>query len=301
MLRQTPGNSGRWQGAEFTFEPVEECDVVCVLNHVPVETTVNCAPENVWALMQEPYANSGFEWIVEGHDPYHYVLTHHPGNHAVREKYVQCHPAVPWHINKNYDELISQEVPGKQKTISCIASNLTTLPGHKTRMAFLADLKSRSLAVDYYGKGTRYIEDKWDGLAPYRYSLAIENSSSPDYWTEKLADCYLSWTLPVYYGCTNLDEYFPTDSFIRIDINRPVEALEIITRTLAEDDWEARLPALEKARQLVLNKYQFFPQIHNFIENHYQQRPAEKLVLLPYVKKTGFMQKFRSVVPGIFK
>jgi len=130
------------------------------------------------------------------------------------------------------------------------------------RLSFLRFLqKDGSLPIDLYGRAVRYIEDKWDGLARYRYSIAVENASGPDYWTEKIGDCFLAWTVPLYHGCTNLEAYFPADSFIRIDIGRPRDALEAIRRIVREDDWERRLPALSEARRRVLHEYQLFPHL----------------------------------------
>ena len=266
----------------FTLEPVEECDAVVVLNHVAAPTRVRCSPDNIWALMQEPYVRDVFDWMVEGHGQYAHVFTHYPPKNNRPNKYVRCQPALPWHVNRSYDELKAQAVPAKQKDVSWITSNLTVFPGHKTRMDFLEYLRSRNASIDVYGKGINFIVDKWDGLAPYRYSLAIENSSGPDYWTEKIADCFLSWTVPIYYGCANLEAYFPQESFIRIDITRPDEAWEIIVDALTYDNWEARVPALEEARNLVLDRYQFFPHMQSLVERYHKNTPSEDILLQPY-------------------
>jgi len=127
--------------------------------------------------------------------------------------------------------------------------NAGDLPGHRKRWAFLEHIQQNgSLDIDLFGRAVQFIEDKWDGLAPYKYSLAIENSSSPDYWTEKIADCFLSWSVPIYYGCTNLEDYFPSDSFIRISIDPPAKGLESVKTILERDNWEKRIPALKEAR-----------------------------------------------------
>jgi hypothetical protein len=33
-----------------------------------VTTRVKCPPENIWALMQEPYEKGFSDWMVEKHD-----------------------------------------------------------------------------------------------------------------------------------------------------------------------------------------------------------------------------------------
>lgn len=293
LMRQTRGSSGSWGDFQFTGDPVGECDAVIVLNHVSEEASVCCPPQNVWAIMQEPYIEGVFDWMMEGHRQYAHVFTHHPPTIAGNSKYIRCHPAVPWHVNASYDELMAMDVPKKRGDLSWITSNLAFFPGHKLRMSFLAYLQANSFSIDLYGKGIRYIEDKWEGLAPYYYSLAIENSSSPDYWTEKLADCFLSWTVPIYYGCTNLEEYFPPEAFIRIDIERPQEAMRIISEAVTIDDWSTRLPALARARELVLNRYQFFPQISNLLGRFREDSPSERIVLQPYCKQHGVIRSIR--------
>jgi len=124
-------------------------------------------------------------------------------------------------------------------------------------MAFLHRIEGR-LEFDLWGRGFTPIPDKWDGVAPHRYSLAIENFSGPDYWTEKIADCFLSWTMPIYYGCTNIEEYFPKEALVRIDIASP-DAVRIVEETMRSDLWRRSREAIAFARELVLEKHQFFP------------------------------------------
>jgi Glycosyltransferase family 10 (fucosyltransferase) C-term len=58
-------------------------------------------------------------------------------------------------------------------------------------------------------------------MQDYRYAICIENSRDKNYFSEKIADAWLSWTKPVYYGCPNLAELVPKKSFIGIDIESP--------------------------------------------------------------------------------
>jgi hypothetical protein len=259
LMRQTPERSGIWDDIEFTLEPVTECDYVIILNYIPEDTTVVCSPENIWAIMQEPYIKGVFEWMVRAHKQFSRVFSHHIP--ARSSKYIPSQPCLPWHVNKDYDELVKTEIPLKTSGLSCIMSNLAAFSGHINRMKFLEYIKTSRLEIDIFGKGINFIEDKWDGLSPYNYSLVAENESKTDYWTEKIADCFLAFTMPIYYGCKNLEDYFPRESFITIDINHPENAEEIIKNTIQKNAWGKNLGAIIEARNLVLNKYQFFPYI----------------------------------------
>lgn len=259
LLRQTPGGRGIWDGIRFTVDPVEECDYLVVLNNrMKTDLKVRCPEGNVWAIMQEPYVWGFTDWMTEGHEAYSRVYTNHVPDRT--GKYVASHPALPWHVLRTFDELTACRVPSKPRKLSWVVGDCRDLPGHMKRLSFLRFLqRDGSLPIDLFGRAVRYIEDKWDGLAPYRYSIAVENATGAEYWTEKVADCFLAWTVPLYHGCTNLERYFPPESFLRIDINRPREAVEAIRRIVSGDEWERRLPALEEARRRVLDEYQLFP------------------------------------------
>lgn len=286
LMRQTPDQKGVWDGIQFTVASTEECDFLIMLNNsMKTDTRVRCPKENIWAIMQEPYMKGHSDWMVEKHEFFSKVFTHYmPVND---KKYISSHPAIPWHVNKTFDELISAKVPVKSKKLSAIVGGAMDVPGHIKRRKFLQYIQNdKSLELDLYGKKINFIKDKWDGLAPYKYSLAMENTSGSNYWTEKIADCFLSWTVPIYYGCTNLDEYFPKESFIRIDIGQLEESLAEIRRIINEDNWERYIPALEEARNLVLNRYQLFPYLSEMIHSQSVGRSEKVSVTIPAYKRS---------------
>lgn len=263
-MRQTPDSSGKWGDLQFTEETIDACDYLIVLNWGNTHTRVFCPPEHVWAIIQEPPTGEYFKKHF-GTRSYARVYTTDPNRKGNR--YLQSQPALPWHVNKTYDELIAMKVPEKNKGISTITSNRTRRPGHRLRVQFLKKIIDR-LDFSLYGKGYSYIDDKWYGLSPYRYSIAIENYRTSYYWTEKIADCFLSWTMPIYYGCTEITKFFPSEALIEIDINQPDEALKIIENSVEDNLWEKNFDAICEARRLVLNEYQFFPFLYNQIQEH---------------------------------
>ena len=304
LMAQSPGYSGIWEGIRFTTEPIEKCDYAVVLNRVKEPTTLVCPPEHIWSVMQEPYMPGIFEWMRHGHESFARVYTH--DTFSDDPKYIRSFPMLCWHILKSYDELVAIETPPEKRAeISAIVSNKAFFPGHKMRLKFMEKLQTNpALNIDYYGKGIRFIEDKWEGLAPYKYSLAIENSQSSDYWTEKIADCFLAYTMPIYYGCENLEDYFPKESFIQIDIGQPEEAIRIIREAMDSDLWTQNLDAIKEARSLVLNRYSLFPALAREIvlnEQENQATQCRKVTIQPY--RTRLWQRVlgkiqRSLVCG---
>ena len=283
LLRQTPGGKGIWDGIRFTTDDVDECDALVVLNNRMKQAVhAHCPKGRVWALMQEPYVKGFTDWMAEGHDAFDRIYTNYiPTSDP---KYITSQPALPWHVNRTFDELTTMGIPDKTRPLSWIVGNSRELPGHLDRLDFLSLLqREQSIPADLFGRAVRPIDDKWDGLAPYQFSLAIENTVATDYWTEKLADCFLSWTIPIYHGCPNLADYFPADSFISIDVRKPDEALAAIRKVVAGGmpEWKRRLPALLEARHLVLYKYQIFPHLAELLRMNTNSETQKFSVVVP--------------------
>jgi hypothetical protein len=284
LLRQTPRCTGDWGDIHFTLEPVEECDALLVINELAEDLTVNCPPENVWAIFQEPYYPDFFPWMRNGHSRYSRVYTHCPPR--LHERYHTAHPLVPWHVGRTYDELVNGEIQPKNDRIVWITSALQVLPGHFRRHAFYTYLTKLGWNdLDVRGRGIRPIEDKWDILALSRYSIAVENHFSNNYWTEKIADCWLANTLPFYYGCPNLESYFPEKSFVRIDLDDYESSADIIRRMVDSGEYEKRLPAIREARDLILNRYQFFPFMSKEIKDGFNKSSVSPVHLSAFREK----------------
>jgi len=269
LRRQTPALSMMWDGIRFTEEPVNACDYVLVLNHARTSFRVECSPDNVWVLLQEPPTEAYYS-LHRGLRCCSKVFTQDMTRRGAR--YVHSQPALPWHVNKTYDELVKERPPEKTSKLSWITSNLSHLRGHRERLAFLERLRAKT-PFDLFGRGFQPIGDKWNGIAPYRYSLAVENFSGHYYWSEKLADCFLAWTMPIYFGCTNLAEFFPPESFISIDIREP-DAVDRVREAIETDLWLKRRDAIAEARRLVLDHYQLFPYISAKIRAFATQRSS---------------------------
>lgn len=92
----------------------------------------------------------------------------------------------------------------KSKGISTIASNKRGGMGYDMRHEAIA----RFPQIDAYGVEYTPLEHKIDALRDYRFHLVIENVRA-DYWfTEKLIDCFMTGTVPIYWGCPSIAKFF---------------------------------------------------------------------------------------------
>lgn len=103
----------------------------------------------------------------------------------------------------------------KTKNLSFIYSDKQWNLGHRIRHTFANFLKDKNYKVDHFGSGSnKPIEYKIEGLKNYRFSIVMENSIQDDYFTEKIIDCFLSGTIPIYWGSKNIEKYFDIDGII---------------------------------------------------------------------------------------
>jgi hypothetical protein len=103
----------------------------------------------------------------------------------------------------------------KTKDVSFIMSNKNRTDGHKLRHSVLSRLRTEKIPVDVYGRGINPISSKEDGLKDYKYSIVIENTSRKNYFTEKIVDCFNVGTIPIYWGCPNIGDFFSEDGIIK--------------------------------------------------------------------------------------
>lgn len=293
MLRQTIGEKGISKCGKYQFfidEDIKNPDFWVVRNKY-IKKVESCfiAPENTVLMISEPKS------VVKYPNSYvNQFATFCSCQESVKHNNViYMPPALPWFVgimkqsNKtvfslDYDLLKSSPIPQKTKLISVITSNKAFTKGHQERISFVEKLKAHyGDSLDVFGRGFNDFDDKWDVLSPYKYHIALENSSSKYYWTEKISDCYLAGTFPIYFGCTNLSDYFPEQAYRTININDFDEAVEIIDKTIADNEFERSSEALEKCKELVLDKYNIFDQIVSVLDQLNPSLPKKEVTLKP--------------------
>jgi hypothetical protein len=150
----------------------------------------------------------------------------------------------------------------KTRTISVFCSQKTFTPMHHVRFKFVEILKKHfGDTLDWFGNGVQSIPKKWDGIAPYKYHIVLENQSRHNVISEKIYDSYLGLAYPIYWGAPNLDDYFSKDSFSKIEILDWRKSIKIIEKILLDDMWEQKLPEIINSKNKVLIDFNLFTRI----------------------------------------
>lgn len=286
ITRQTPGGKGVWGECRFFCNTdIDRCDYWFVLEGPGrKKETASCPKENTVFVAHEPptlrtYRSDFLQQFAA-------VITSdaridHP-NPVLQQS------GLPWHVGrrqkghvnmgftKDYDELKAITSIDKTKMISVVSSSKAMTEGHRQRVDFALRLKSHfGDKIDLFGRGLNEIEDKWDALADYRYHVAIENSEVNHYWTEKISDAFLAGCHPIYHGCPNIAAYFSPGSFTMININEPEKAIGTIESCIAQDLYTSSRQWIWESREKVLDQYNLFPMIANYIAKDLQRSATE--------------------------
>ena len=102
-----------------------------------------------------------------------------------------------------------------------------------------------------YGRGHNPFPEnhdfEYDGksllLKDYAFSIAIENWDQDNYFSEKIMDCFMVGTVPIYKGCRKIKEYFNKDGMIMV--NNVQDVINVL-QTLSFDRYEKMKSAIEE-------------------------------------------------------
>lgn len=141
---------------------------------------------------------------------------------------------IPQHLGTTYQDVCISA--GRKQCCSFISSSF-----NKSDRQALMKALMRELKVHSYGKFKRNrwlwrdrgVETKLNVLYKYSYTLAFENSISPDYVTEKFYHPLLTGTVPIYLGAPNIEEFAPGDNcFVNAaDFNGPAELTAFVRQS----------------------------------------------------------------------
>lgn len=162
---------------------------------------------------------------------------------------IKIHPKFKW-VPGMGSWIKKPKLHNKTKHISMITSNKQMTPQQKYRVNFALENKNK---LDLFGRGFKHINNKEEGLSDYMFSVCIENDTYDTYFTEKILDCFMTGTIPVFKGTKKITHHFNDKSIIFLDdindldflssdfyyenMDSIKENLEISTEYENLDDW----------------------------------------------------------------
>ena len=168
-------------------------------------------PTYIWLLESKQIIPQYYQWII---DNYEFVTSRVDGIFSCDKELCAKYPKISYSLINAVPWVQDRKVHEKTKLVSMIASNKRMCEGHMKRLSFVDKFRDK---LDFYGRGFNEISCKEDGLRDYMFSVGIENAVYDTYFTEKLTDCFACGTIPIFYGCKGVTEYFNEDGIIFLD------------------------------------------------------------------------------------
>lgn len=184
---------------------------------------------------------------------YSMILTHQ------KSLFSRGSPFFPLYFGTNWiavtDEARTEEIknrhPDKKHLVSFIGSLEHPDTGAYRLRRKVAEYLIKSDGIDCFGKGIRELTGKYEAIAPYMFSVAMENAASDYYFTEKLVDCLLLETVPIYFGCPSIEDCFDTKGFLTFS---SLEEFRVLESAISQDIYDKMKPFVLKNKKVVIER-----------------------------------------------
>jgi hypothetical protein len=208
------------------------------------QVNVNYNNRFAWILESPDITTESHRWIALNNKLFDTVLTNNKELLVKGENFKFCPTGGCWIKPKD------QKIYEKTKMLSIIASAKRMTHGHNLRHQIIQYFNN---IIDVYGRIYNPIEYKLDGLKDYAFSLTIENTQKDYYFTEKLIDCFMTGTVPIYWGCPSIGDFFNLNGMIIFNnINELPKILEELSFEKYNEMKDAINDNFEKAKEYLI-------------------------------------------------
>lgn len=143
--------------------------------------------------------------------------------------------------------------PEKEYAVSTLVGGKLMAPGHHLRQkVWFKENRIKSIPTRFFLSGNfggieNYNNNPILGqdkalLFNTQFHICIENTKRVNWFTEKLIDCLQTKTIPIYWGCPNIDKWFNMDGFFIVD---SLEEIIDTCNSIDENTYKNKLLAVE--------------------------------------------------------
>jgi hypothetical protein len=154
------------------------------------------------------FKGTPYENFVQNKDAFDLVLTYENSLLDLGGKYVPY--IVGGSFLKPTDKILIEE---KSSLISMVLSSKKILEGHRLRHRIFDQYSDKNF-IEFYGNPFMPFDYQGAPFSRYKFSIVIENVKKNNFFTEKLLDCLLFKTIPIYYGDPKITKLFNSQGII---------------------------------------------------------------------------------------
>jgi len=218
---------------DINFELKHSKQIELYVDQVPSDPTPDGTIRFV-ALLEPPEIIDLSQHALNGlkNNTFNYLLTHNQYLLDATDKSYLFEFASTW--IKDY------QFPEKTFSVSTLVGGKMVAPGHRIRQKVWFKENKIKTPKNFYLSGNLGGIENYNNhpvlgsdkkpLFDSQFHICIENSKRENWFTEKLMDCLQTKTVPVYWGCTNIENWFDTRGFIIVnDFNDIVSSCNELT------------------------------------------------------------------------
>jgi len=161
------------------------------------------------------------------------------------------------HKKDKYRELASLS---KKFEVSFLCGAKNMIEGHHLRHKIYSKQSQVKIPTKWFYTTT---EPKDICFENSMFHIAVENSQNKNYFTEKIIDAFLTKTIPIYWGCPNIEEFFDKKGIITF--NNEDELINILN-SLTEEDYYSRMEYIEKNYNIAIYYAEIFTRLKNVLK-----------------------------------
>jgi hypothetical protein len=239
---------------------------------LPIDKKVECCIDNTIPQNLTPVPEDTIRFFVttEGWRDYNQVILDNPGAYTFLLTQFPELLKLPNSVKLIGNGSFVDPAPDLKKKfgVSIVMTNRNVAPGHPMRHEIYARRKEIKIPFDIYRGTWNQFEPMADTLPmpPWpnkkwkvkvfdcMFHLCLEGFRNEYYFSEKLIDCLITKTVPIYWGCTVIDEYFDTKGMIIVD--NTDEIIEVCN-SLTPDVYYSMLPFIEENYNKGLKHYKY--------------------------------------------
>lgn len=211
--------------------PVQSSDKIIFYTDNMITRKIDNVKSVSW-LMEPPIINNnGYNFIKSNYNNINTILTYNKDILDNVKNAIFCPHGNCWIPDSD------KGLHNKTKNVSIIASAKRMVQGHQLRHDIISNINN----IDVYGNGYKPIENKITGLKDYKYSITVENCKLDYYFTEKLIDCFVTGTVPIYWGCPSIGKFFDMNGIITFD---SIPELKYILNNLSDEKYNSMKNAI---------------------------------------------------------
>jgi hypothetical protein len=185
-----------------------------------------------WLLESPVITPHAYIWIRTNYQQYDTIVT-------FKKEFLEMDPKFEFGpVGGCWIKPEDQKIYPKTKLVSTIVSAKRNTLGQMMRHQVLTQFPHN---IDVFGQMYNPLDYKLNALQDYMFSITIENIKEDYYFTEKIIDCFMTGTIPIYWGCPSIANFFNPDGIIFMD---RVKDLTNIFDFLTPEYYNSKLPAI---------------------------------------------------------